>query len=245
MSDHPYLIRYAVELGRFTKADGGKDGLTDAVLIASIVYGDDGSSSTMFMSRDGRTGQPLQPAQLVGQVWGQMADVIATDPDTPPAFRKIASDALEAIRGVMTDSRVLAEPAQPIALTTCPECGAPARAIAGDEFHQVGYRHVDVRFEPAPMDGKVLAELIRVFEACADCQGDEVCPTHLLAFTIAFRSDLIEAIRKHRDAKGHDRCHLNDRELYAAAGLEPADFSLPPLNEFIAACIRYHEGQCR
>lgn len=54
---------------------------------------------------------------------------------------------------------------------------------------------------------------------------------------------LLAAIRKHRDATGHDRCHLNDRELYAAAGLEPANFELPPRAEFLTACAAYYDGQ--
>lgn len=53
---------------------------------------------------------------------------------------------------------------------------------------------------------------------------------------------LLAAIRKHRDATGHDRCHLNDRELYAAAGLESADFTLPPRTEFLTACAAYYDG---
>ena len=50
------------------------------------------------------------------------------------------------------------------------------------------------------------------------------------------------AIQKHADAKGHDRCWLNDRELYAAIGME-FDPQLPPKAEFLARCEQYHAGQ--
>lgn len=32
---------------------------------------------------------------------------------------------------------------------------------------------------------------------------------------------LLDAIKKHHEARGHDRCWENDAELYRAAGLEP------------------------
>ncbi len=57
---------------------------------------------------------------------------------------------------------------------------------------------------------------------------------------------LFRAICKHRDAKGHDRCQLNDRELYAVLNDgNDADFTLPCLEEFISECIRYHAAQTK
>lgn len=52
------------------------------------------------------------------------------------------------------------------------------------------------------------------------------------------------AIRKHRDAKGHDRCWENDLELYRVLG-EPLPESpvLPPKEEFIANCNAYYDQQ--
>lgn len=55
--------------------------------------------------------------------------------------------------------------------------------------------------------------------------------------------ELLSFITKHRDAKGHDRCWLNDCELYVAAGLDPEDPALPPLPEFIRCCTAYWVGQ--
>jgi hypothetical protein len=55
------------------------------------------------------------------------------------------------------------------------------------------------------------------------------------------------AVRKHRDARGHDRCWENDLELYAALpeGPPPSPLwpQLPPRCEFLARCEEYYESQ--
>ena len=52
------------------------------------------------------------------------------------------------------------------------------------------------------------------------------------------------AIRKHRDARGHDRCFENDRELYRVLGeAVPASPALPPREEFHAGCAGYYKEQ--
>lgn len=56
---------------------------------------------------------------------------------------------------------------------------------------------------------------------------------------------LREAIRQHHAQRKDDRCHLDDDMLYAAAGLEPADTSLPPKCEFLESCRRYWEQRQR
>lgn len=52
---------------------------------------------------------------------------------------------------------------------------------------------------------------------------------------------LKKAIKKHRDAAGHERCWLNDMELYKV--IEPApdkmNMALPPLPEFMNKCAAY------
>ena len=55
---------------------------------------------------------------------------------------------------------------------------------------------------------------------------------------------LIEAIKKHSKAKGHDRCWLNDQELYITAGIIPEDPQLPSKEEFLRGCEEYYELQC-
>jgi len=53
---------------------------------------------------------------------------------------------------------------------------------------------------------------------------------------------LRDAIRKHRDERGHDRCWLDDQKLYQSLPeASPGDLNLPPKEEFIANCHRYWE----
>ena len=51
---------------------------------------------------------------------------------------------------------------------------------------------------------------------------------------------LRNAIREHRDEKGHGRCWLDDQRLYAVLlENQTADFSLPSRDEFLASCALY------
>lgn len=51
---------------------------------------------------------------------------------------------------------------------------------------------------------------------------------------------LRNAIREHRDEKGHGRCWLDDQRLYAVLlENQTADFSLPSRDEFLANCGLY------
>jgi len=56
---------------------------------------------------------------------------------------------------------------------------------------------------------------------------------------------LYDAILAHHSARGHNRCWLNDLELYKAAGLppDPTLFKLPCLEEFLSKCQEYHQQQ--
>lgn len=51
------------------------------------------------------------------------------------------------------------------------------------------------------------------------------------------------AVARHRNARGHDSCWLNDNELYSACGMEPPQRCLPPWPEFQASCARYYQEQ--
>ena len=54
--------------------------------------------------------------------------------------------------------------------------------------------------------------------------------------------ELEDAIRKHRDARGHDRCWENDLELYAHLKDKKLPvLELPPHDEFISKCEEYYE----
>lgn len=62
-------------------------------------------------------------------------------------------------------------------------------------------------------------------------------------YSTARIAELEAAIRKHRDQRGDDRCWLDDQELYTVLGDKPADFTLPPREEFLGNCARFWE--CR
>src|SRR5579885_2194861 len=52
---------------------------------------------------------------------------------------------------------------------------------------------------------------------------------------------LEDAIRLHRDEKGHDRCHLDDDRLYQVLNEPIPPRPLPPKEEFLAGCARFYE----
>lgn len=60
---------------------------------------------------------------------------------------------------------------------------------------------------------------------------------------MAFKvQELRNAIRVHRDERGHDRCWLDDQKLYQSLPeASPGDLNLPPKEEFIQNCHRYWE----
>jgi hypothetical protein len=56
---------------------------------------------------------------------------------------------------------------------------------------------------------------------------------------------LRNSIREHRDAKGNDRCWLDDVELYQKLPENiQADFTLPEKKEFLKNCEAYHKNRC-
>jgi hypothetical protein len=56
--------------------------------------------------------------------------------------------------------------------------------------------------------------------------------------------ELLEAaIRKHAQAKGHDRCWENDLELYEVIGLKPENPGLPCKEDFLKKCEEYYKEQ--
>ena len=76
---HLYKLLYQVE----TKPEGVKKedvpkgyGACDALLLASLIYPEDGSLSLYFVGRDGRTGEELQDHEWF-KVWGLLAHRLA------------------------------------------------------------------------------------------------------------------------------------------------------------------------
>jgi hypothetical protein len=69
----------------------------------------------------------------------------------------------------------------------------------------------------------------RVADLAANCRACE-----------AANFALVNAIRRHRDAEGHDRCWLSDVELYESiGGAREANLQLPELCEFMGHCAAY------
>lgn len=104
MSDHVYKLRYLLERGNFSKADIPDDdhGLADAVLLASVVYGLDGSSSTMWISSDG---EGEMPAFRKFNQFGVLAIQLAKDETLDPVERAICRDVINRMRAIRGGSR--------------------------------------------------------------------------------------------------------------------------------------------
>jgi len=62
-------------------------------------------------------------------------------------------------------------------------------------------------------------------------------------FLVVENRKLYDAVKKHHDQKGDDRCWIDDVELYTAAGLDSGNTALPSLPEFIGNCVRYHQSR--
>lgn len=56
---------------------------------------------------------------------------------------------------------------------------------------------------------------------------------------------LRDAIRQHRDEKGHDRCWMDDDRLYSMLpeGNEGVDTTLPPRECFLKNCEKFYENR--
>ena len=56
--------------------------------------------------------------------------------------------------------------------------------------------------------------------------------------------ELRQAIRRHRDARGHDRCWQNDLELYRVLGEPlPSSAEMPDYEDFMEKCNEYYYQQ--
>lgn len=54
---------------------------------------------------------------------------------------------------------------------------------------------------------------------------------------------LFDAIRKHHRQRGQARCWENDAELYRAAGLDPGEPQLPPIEDHRKGCDQYRAAE--
>ncbi len=66
----------------------------------------------------------------------------------------------------------------------------------------------------------------------------------LLVFYRRCNGQLRGAIARHRDARGNDRCWLDDEELYRYLGDDHQALTvLPPKAVFLENCSRFHENR--
>lgn len=86
----------------------------------------------------------------------------------------------------------------------------------------------------SPVNDKDLQELLSSFSG----YGVERWMIESYRTTLLKVQALRDAIREHKDEKGHDRCWLDDQKLPEAS---PGDLELPPREEFIQNCHRYWE----
>jgi hypothetical protein len=77
-------------------------------------------------------------------------------------------------------------------------------------------------------------------------EQEDILPDRAAMTPAARVGELEAAIRKHRDARGDDRCWLDDLDLYAVLGdaVEPSNAE-PPRDTFLANCQRFYDARCR
>ena len=106
MIDRRYGIKYRIDVGNFLAEDaGGKEGLTDALILISMLYPEDGSLSVALVSADGRNVVdeefPSLPSIDIFKAWSLMANNLMESEDLPPLHRAICQHAFETIRTVI------------------------------------------------------------------------------------------------------------------------------------------------
>lgn len=104
---HRYRLKYrfSFEPGEFhLESRGRDDGLTDALLLASIIYPSDGSLSVMLMSKDGRTGKELADLELF-KVWSVLCVRLAESETLPEGHRQFAEMTMDAIKRALGADR--------------------------------------------------------------------------------------------------------------------------------------------
>lgn len=93
---HPHPEGLTVDEVRTSKEGGG----CDAVLLASLIYPEDGSFSCLFVGKDGRTGSNLQDVEWF-KVWTLLASRLARSETLGPGHRQLAQACFDLVRDVM------------------------------------------------------------------------------------------------------------------------------------------------
>lgn len=76
-------------------------GLSDAMIIVSMIYPPDGSLSTAVMSKDGRTDQPLDDIEIF-KAWTMLAAGLAASSTLDEGKRMLAELVIGAVRAAVT-----------------------------------------------------------------------------------------------------------------------------------------------
>lgn len=98
-----YKLRYTIEPGEFAKDDYKlNQGLCDAMLFASVVKGEDGSTSTVWVSRDGDG--CMKPSQIMNH-WALLAKDLSHYKGLTEEAKSVCNAAFEAIRALVLKGR--------------------------------------------------------------------------------------------------------------------------------------------
>jgi hypothetical protein len=90
------------------KAQGPGFGGTDAVVVHNIIFGEDGSRSEMILSRDSRTGEPLDGDELF-KCFTSLAYELKDSEDLGPGRREVCRRVWELVREAALAGRRAAE----------------------------------------------------------------------------------------------------------------------------------------
>jgi len=109
MNNHTYKLRYKLEpwTGSADEARAQTKegwGACDAMLVASIIYPEDGSLSVSLASKDGRTGNPLDDIECL-KVWTMLARQLGESKTLPEVQRDFCFQVFEAYRLAMLAAR--------------------------------------------------------------------------------------------------------------------------------------------
>lgn len=111
MAEHKYRLSYRLDpldppLGKeeVIKRQEEGFGACDAMLVASIIYPEDGSYSLQFMSQDGRTGEDLTDLEMF-KVWSMLSSRLAQSATLDPGRKMLCRVTFETIRDAILGAR--------------------------------------------------------------------------------------------------------------------------------------------
>lgn len=101
-NNHIYKLRYKIEseAGKFKAEDANDSGLTDALLIVSMIEAEDGSYSQDWFSHDGNTNDNITHQQLF-KVWSMLGMQLARDKKLGGWHRALVESFAEALTDVI------------------------------------------------------------------------------------------------------------------------------------------------